>query len=369
MKGMRYAPSDKGEPKHMAEARKRDIRIDMLKGFAIILVVLGHCVQFVYASKDFGQNIVFRVIYSFHMPLFMFISGYTVALTKKAIDWKWLLKRAAALLIPFATWAVISSIVQAGKNAPAFLLHILLFPENGMWFLLVLFYNCVVLYLAGIVRNRIRSKFRDLSYAATLLTLMLIPGDYFGLNLLKYHFAFYIAGFLWEQYWAKVTPCLRRFLKIGACVLFPFSATMWRWNDKPIFAPLLIGLAGRNSNAMALLNALFLVYRKYFVALLGIGFCFALFRWIGNRIGDVRFLSFIGKYTIEIYVMQFYCWNLVRTPWLLVNTAISFTTALAIPLAIAVIMNRLPLLQWILFGKGQSIQFKRDGARSIQRGV
>lgn len=353
----------------MTEVRRRDIRIDMLKGFAMVLVILGHCIQFVYAPEGYEQNFFFRVIYSFHMPLFMFISGYTVALTNIAISRKWLTRRAVSLMIPFITWAVISSIVHAWKDAPAFFWHIILYPENGMWFLLVLFYNCAVLYLAGLARSRIRSKYGDLAYAAALLILMLIPGDYFGLGLLKYHFAFYVTGYLWDRYWVKVEPGLRRVIKIGACVLFPAGAVLWRWNEVPVFAPLLAGLFGRNPQVMVLLNAFFLVYRKYFVALLGIGFCFALFGWIGKRFGDVKVLSFIGKYTIEIYVMQFYCWGLIRTPWLLLDTFFSFVSALAIPLIIAVTMNRFPTLQWVLFGKGHCIRFSRRGDRKAQSGV
>ena len=51
--------------------------IDILKGVAIFLVVFGHCIQ--YCSQgyfDFFENKVFIFIYTFHMPLFMLISGY-----------------------------------------------------------------------------------------------------------------------------------------------------------------------------------------------------------------------------------------------------------------------------------------------------
>lgn len=42
--------------------------IDIARGIAIILVVLGHCCP----SADIDLN---RVILSFHMPLFFFLSG------------------------------------------------------------------------------------------------------------------------------------------------------------------------------------------------------------------------------------------------------------------------------------------------------
>ena len=62
---------------------RRDKRIDALRGLLMILVVLGHVIQYVYEPKDFDNNILFRVIYSFHMPLFMCVSGYVTGLRKK----------------------------------------------------------------------------------------------------------------------------------------------------------------------------------------------------------------------------------------------------------------------------------------------
>lgn len=49
---------------------KREINIDVLRGLGIIFVILGHSVGINY----FGD--LFIYIYSFHMPLFFFISGY-----------------------------------------------------------------------------------------------------------------------------------------------------------------------------------------------------------------------------------------------------------------------------------------------------
>lgn len=46
--------------------------IDQLKGIAILLVVLGHVIGYNNCENSF----LWRFIYSFHMPLFMFISGY-----------------------------------------------------------------------------------------------------------------------------------------------------------------------------------------------------------------------------------------------------------------------------------------------------
>lgn len=55
---------------------KRNKKVDELRGLLMILVVIGHIIQFVTYPETFDDNIVFRIIYSFHMPLFMLLSGY-----------------------------------------------------------------------------------------------------------------------------------------------------------------------------------------------------------------------------------------------------------------------------------------------------
>ena len=51
--------------------------INFLRGLAIFLMLWGHSIQFASVGQiDYFENVVFKVIYSFHMPLFMMISGY-----------------------------------------------------------------------------------------------------------------------------------------------------------------------------------------------------------------------------------------------------------------------------------------------------
>lgn len=49
--------------------------IDNAKAIAILMVVIGHIIQSMYSPDNFDENIVFRIIYSFHMPLFIMLSG------------------------------------------------------------------------------------------------------------------------------------------------------------------------------------------------------------------------------------------------------------------------------------------------------
>ena len=53
----------------------RDNRIDSLKGLLIILVIMGHFITSM-NNVNIVNHAVMGMIYIFHMPLFILISGY-----------------------------------------------------------------------------------------------------------------------------------------------------------------------------------------------------------------------------------------------------------------------------------------------------
>jgi len=54
--------------------KQRLLYFDNLKGFAILLVVLGHCIQ--QCDSEGSYQFLYNLIYAFHMPLFMAVSGF-----------------------------------------------------------------------------------------------------------------------------------------------------------------------------------------------------------------------------------------------------------------------------------------------------
>ena len=54
---------------------KRLLWLDSLKGWLILLVVLGHAIQYALMGSC-EDNHLWNIIYSFHMPAFMAVSGY-----------------------------------------------------------------------------------------------------------------------------------------------------------------------------------------------------------------------------------------------------------------------------------------------------
>lgn len=114
--------------------------LDNLKGFLIILVVLGHVLQYTYSIDCIAD----RYIYSFHMPLFMCVSGYCSY--KATINWVTIRKRAIQLLIPFLSWAVVKSIL---KDDLMYIWTIIQYPDRGLWFLHALFFISAIVTIGN----------------------------------------------------------------------------------------------------------------------------------------------------------------------------------------------------------------------------
>lgn len=101
----------------LLEKRKRDDYLDIVKGVAIFSVVLGHCIQYGSGAEFLEENLffyndIYRFIYSWHMPLFMLVSGYLFSFSVKRHEWSSLLKnRFNQLLLPILSWSLLVAIV------------------------------------------------------------------------------------------------------------------------------------------------------------------------------------------------------------------------------------------------------------------
>ena len=119
----------------MAEEKKRDDRVDSLKGVLITLVVFGHC--FLYGTpQEECKMIIANYVYLFHMPFFIFLSGYFTH-PKNGSFWNSLL----ALLESYIVFQVIKGFLQGYSLVEYFCV-----PAPMMWYLFVLIIWKLVLY-------------------------------------------------------------------------------------------------------------------------------------------------------------------------------------------------------------------------------
>ncbi|MCM1188847.1 MAG: acyltransferase family protein [bacterium] len=119
---------------------------DILKGFTICCVLIGHLIQYMSLGKlDYTRNRLYLLIYSFHMPLFMFMAGYFFKKSMQKYSFKNLLiRQAKGLLIPLFVWNTIFyyfwyaiHMLQGKEEGPV--LRGWLYSMRGLWFLSSLF--------------------------------------------------------------------------------------------------------------------------------------------------------------------------------------------------------------------------------------
>lgn len=92
--------------------RVRDKSFDVIKGILIYLVVLGHSIHLEFNDSSWN-NSLFAFIYSFHMPLFIFISGYFLKSSLRKQFCEMAISKIQRLIIPTVIYTFIIVILFA----------------------------------------------------------------------------------------------------------------------------------------------------------------------------------------------------------------------------------------------------------------
>jgi fucose 4-O-acetylase-like acetyltransferase len=184
---------------------RRQLYPDVVKAVAIILVVFGHNIQFgsgykYWASDSYFSNPVFIFIYTFHMPLFMLLSGYFFANTVKKYETSKLIdNRFKTLFVPIFMWSLIPVGILLLKSIIRQSIDILLLKEilniliYNLWFLWAIFF-CSILTMI------ISKRFSDslCVYIGVLIVLTLLP-DGWNVQYYKFMYPFFVVGYFWKK--------------------------------------------------------------------------------------------------------------------------------------------------------------------------
>ena len=95
-----------------SEWEKRKVYIDVAKGFAILLVILGHMNRFfAYEGR------LMQVVYSVQLPLFLIVGGYWMRVKDGETPGQFFTKKFYRLLQPYFFYGFLSIILcLAGKS-------------------------------------------------------------------------------------------------------------------------------------------------------------------------------------------------------------------------------------------------------------
>lgn len=149
---------------------KRDNAADLLKGFAIVLLVMSHVLQF--SAEGIGlsyvipgcSGIVELWARSFNMPLFFFVSGLLLGLKSTPNNWsgtgKAILHKMRTLLLPGVTF-MLFRYVLSGK-------------WEMEWFLKVLFAIITIFLFVRMIANRVNMHTPPHSRAIEVIMHMLV---------------------------------------------------------------------------------------------------------------------------------------------------------------------------------------------------
>jgi fucose 4-O-acetylase-like acetyltransferase len=332
-----------GEPPPAA----RDRTLDVLKGVAIVTVVLGHALQGV--TPDFAHYPPFLILYSFHMPMFMFVAGMAMsagifaavkAESPRVVDY--VFRRALRLLVPFVAWAVIQfAWARPADSIVSWLSIVFHTPDNGLWFLLALFEISVVVALcawfARLALRRLDATARATRTLVVLAACLALGSGIFWL--LRYvfpslgpatHYIKYVClGILYRRLFPSG---LHPALGFAAFLLFATLSPFWVWLGPPAIDwhppmiderivtavfDLIVGVSG----TLALVEAVRLLAPCVpSVALQGMAFC--------------------GRRTLDIYALHYYFFA-VAPP--VVGPIVASLLA-------SLVLRQVPLAPLILFG-------------------
>lgn len=328
--------------------------LDLLKAYAIILVVMGHIVQYIARPLDFDSSIVFSVIYSFHMPLFMFISGFlTFSENAKGIDW--IVKRCKSLVVPFVIWTFVNYLIRylgTTISLSAYIKEVVKSPDMSFWFIWVLFMADVVLFVDLYVIDYLTKKcsirkgiIRALVFFASVCVVILISRkvSILGIDLLAWHITFFLSGTLYKNLLSvtKKEEIIKSVIgKMGVIILTIALILCWRRIDTPIFVGTILPKGILTTKIICKLY-------QYITPILGIAASIMIIRMVPSNIS--RKISVIGLYTLEIYLMHEYLIN-SYTGILAIDCILSFALSMIIPITISCLFKG-TVLKRLLFGR------------------
>ena len=324
---------------------KRIVFLDNLKGFAIILVVIGHAVQYFYSPEDFDRNLLFRLVYSFHMPLFFVISGYVTLYSRhSSLTFIWLKKNVLQLLLPFFSWAVLSWIVFHKYSV----IDVIMQPDTGLWFLWTLFFVriCFVFSQTLALKLNVTPIIIHVVMYLILFILAYLMKGLFASGMIGRYYFFYTIGYytaVHKDQLFKVKNIGLSLLTYTSCFLL-FSIYWYRTRDAipELYDGIFQGFIVND------------VY-KYMTALLGSQTCLlSFFYYRGVN------LSFIGKKTLGIYAVHQFLINIMvlcKGPLseVLYHTPLGIITCILLLLVLSLwlikVINKSKLGNLLLLGK------------------
>lgn len=336
--------------------KRRIEYVDLIKGFGILTVVIGH-----FIAKNFAEPAKsipsYNFIYSFHMPLFMFIGGYVAYLSYRNAKFRrggnYLLKKSRELMLPYLMGPLLiapffTGNVDLADFAPAsFLTNAFstIRENEGSWFLIAFWSLSLMGFVTMAAGNRFRTtRAKLLTEGAVLGALLMIVFVIYNIHpfelcrhILSY-FLFFFVGVLLCQYRALQRLATRKSVYAVCMVVFLAGASQFVAQD--------------NRNVLKLIVGLSSVPVFYYMA-----------RRFNLPTALRKFLLLLGRHSLAIYLVHWYLLSIFADGYRFSGLAWWWITFIAVAgsliisyicVLFAKLVETVPPLNLLLFGKKMS---------------
>ena len=292
---------------------QRSVVPDVCRGIAIFLVVWGHILQRGLSGiSDINENVIFKIIYSFHMPLFILISGFFFCGSQKRKELKGLVfDRVRLLLRILFIWNTVCYVCKyilafvQGTESSFFVKGWIDELLRGYWFLwAILFFTIIV----GIVCKVFARRWWLLGCVLLAPVMLISPCRWVMLSI----YPFYLAGFFYSVRTDEGKPCFTK-IKYVTIALFVIGTVFYLSHsaveNSEIKGLLDVGICmlRKEVGVTELMVQILRVCLYYFLGFVGSIATIVVVELMVKKNPSAKIvnqISELGKYSLQIYILQ-----------------------------------------------------------------
>ena len=278
---------------------------DLVKGAAVFLMLWGHCIQ--YCGLDTiscFEDKVFKAIYSFHMPVFMIVSGFLFCYSFQKRNLPDLLEhRLRGMLQPIVMATVLSNVLML---LPIYILSdrvdflfgsLFVGIDSAFWFLWAVLYCSLVVGICCKLTSNL--WLQVLLLIAGAFAILLVP----QWNMTLFMYPYFVAGFFGGMYRTQAKK-LYRIAKYAAWIAFPILLAFYRKEHYVYITPMF-------SEELGLRISAEIACFRWIIGFAGSIWLLSVMEFLlrlGERIPAVcscmKAVTYLGKNSLQIYCLS-----------------------------------------------------------------
>lgn len=334
--------------------QKRNTYVDFLRGTAMLIVVFGHTMNG--STVKASDSVLHNIVWSLQMPLFILISGYVTRYSRVPNTGRKLLgllgRRTLMYLLPWFVFTIIINGLVLEKQTltvDAVFMHM----DKSYWFLITIWTISMIFLPARYFAVNVCKKsglvpltvfaFYSIGMALTGCLGMFAGLDFLCIKLTLYYMPFFFLGYLFGVYGEQFVSRYSRTVS----VIVAISTILW------IAAILKLRIYYLSDT-----EVLQIILRAG-ISLCGCIAVCGLMKFIKKASLIYRGVSWIGRHSIEVYLLHYYFLNLIilnSTPDFLsargiALVAMNYVITIAIAVAVAKLLGSNRYLNLMLFGR------------------